>query len=348
MNANLRDYIVSEETNIIDTMKTINQGENAVAFVCNHSKLLAAVSDGDVRRYIIAGGDLNKPIKSIANYSPYSVLYTEEVDYDGFMREKCITALPLVNEDGILVDIEFLSKKTRARAPIGIPVVIMAGGKGSRLKPYTEILPKPLIPIGNRTITEHIIARFQEYACMHFDMIINYKKNFIKSYFQDNEIPYDISFVEEPEFWGTGGGLKLVEGKYEKTFFITNCDILIEADYKDIYDYHKNNENIITMVCAKKKVVIPYGTVEADEKGMVKGLKEKPTFEFKTNTGLYLVEPGFLERIPANTKIDITDVIMQCIQEKENVGMYLINENEWLDMGQLDEMERMKRHLNVN
>ena len=347
MNTNLKDYIVSENTNIIDTMKTINRGENAVVFVCDNLHLLAAVSDGDVRRYIIDGGDLNRPIKVIANYRPYSALYNEEIDYEKFMREKYITALPLVDEAGNLVDIEFLSKKILSRTPIGIPVVIMAGGKGSRLKPYTEILPKPLIPIGNKTITEHIITRFQEYACTHFDMIINYKKNFIKSYFQDNEIPYDISFVEEPEFWGTGGGLKLVEGKYTETFFITNCDILIEADYKKIYDYHKEKENIITMVCAKKKVVIPYGTVETDINGQVKALKEKPTFEFQTNTGLYLVEPEFLERIPANTKIDITDVIMQCIQAQKNVGMYLINESEWLDMGQLDEMERMKRHLNV-
>ncbi len=347
MNTNLKDYIVSEDTSIIDTMKTINRGENAIAFVCEQMKLLAAVSDGDVRRYIIQGGDLSKSIREIANYHPIFVLRDEAVDYDSYMREKSITALPIVDDNQILADIEFLSKRTGQKTPIGIPVVIMAGGKGSRLKPFTEILPKPLIPIGNRTITEHIISRFEEYECSHFDMIVNYKKNFIKSYFQDNEKRYDISFVEEPEFWGTAGGLRLVEDRYDSTFFITNCDILIESDYRDIYDYHKNSGNIITMVCARKKVVIPYGTVEADEDGHVTELKEKPSFEFKTNTGLYLAEPEFIKKIPKHTKIDITDVITQCIQDGERVGTYLISENEWLDMGQLDEMERMKKHLNV-
>lgn len=347
MNTNLKDYIVTENISIIDTMRIINKGEKAIAFVCEHMRLLAAVSDGDVRRYIIDGGDLNKMIGEIANYAPISVLVDEEVDYDRFMREKSITALPIVDENQILVDIVFLSRKTSAKEPIGIPVVIMAGGKGSRLKPFTEILPKPLIPIGSRTITEHIIERFEEYQCNHFDMIINYKKNFIKSYFQDNDMPYDISFIEEPEFWGTAGGLRLIEDKYNGTFFITNCDILIEADYKAIYNYHKASRNIITMVCAKKKVVVPYGTVETDEQGLVMTLKEKPTFEFKTNTGLYLVEPEFLKKIPEKTKIDITDVIERCIREGERVGVYLISEHDWMDMGQLDEMERMKKHLNV-
>ena len=347
MNTNLKDYIVNEDTSIIDTMKTINRGENAIAFVCDDMYLLAAVSDGDVRRYIINGGDLDKPIKTIANYHPISVLSENEIEYERMMRENSISALPVVNEKNILVDIEFLNGRTCPKKAIGIPVVIMAGGKGSRLKPYTEILPKPLIPIGNKTITEHIIARFEEYNCHHFDMIVNYKKNFIKSYFQDNDIHYDISFVEEPEFWGTAGGLKLVEGKYKDTFFITNCDILIEADFRDIYDYHKHNENIVTMVCARKKVVIPYGTIETDERGQVRRLREKPSFEFKTNTGLYLVEPEFLRLIPARTKIDITDIIEKCIDSGERVGAYLINENDWMDMGQLDEMEKMKKHLNI-
>ena len=345
MKAKLRDYIVTEDTSIIDAMKMINRGESAVVFVCEKLHLLAAVSDGDVRRYIIAGGDINRPIREIANYNPISVAVDDELDYDCYMRDKCITALPIVDAENILVNIVFLNKKIISKEAINIPVIIMAGGKGSRLKPYTEILPKPLIPIGNRTITEHIIARFEEYQCNHFDMIVNYKKNFIKSYFQDNDISYDISFVEEPEFWGTAGGLKLVEGKYDSTFFITNCDILIEADYKEFYDYHKRNKNIISMVCAKKKIVIPYGTVETDENGQVISLHEKPSFEFETNTGLYIAEPEFLEMIPSHTFIHITDVIEKCIKEGKKVGVYAIPESAWMDMGQLEEMEKMKKHL---
>ncbi|MCR4657341.1 MAG: NTP transferase domain-containing protein [Lachnospiraceae bacterium] len=348
MNSNLKYYIVSEETSIIETMKKINAGDNAIAFVCRKGHLVAAVSDGDVRRFIISGGDVERPVSEVANYSPISVLYNEEVDYDALMREKAINALPIVDENGSILDIRFLSKRFVIKKKLTLPVVIMAGGKGTRLKPFTEILPKPLIPIGNKTITEHIISRFKEYGCEHFDMIINYKKNFIKSYFQDNDNPYDICFIEEPEFWGTAGGLKLIENKYGSTFFVTNCDILIQADYEDIVSKHKESGNILTVVCAKKKVTIPYGTIETDEStGTVKAIREKPTFEFNTNTGLYLVEPELIKKIPGETKTDITDVIEQCIKDGDKVGTYLVNEENWLDMGQLEEMERMKRRLNV-
>lgn len=346
---NLENYIVSEETSIIETMKVINRGEKSVAFVCDNNRLVAAVSDGDIRRFIIYGGNVENKVSVIANYSPVFLYDDDDRDYEEYMLEKSVTALPIIDKQGLIREIVFLNK---ARTPIeteeiGIPVVMMAGGKGSRLKPFTEVLPKPLIPIGEKTITEHIIDRFSRYGCSHFDIIINYKKNFIKSYFQDNENDYDITFIEEPEFWGTGGGLKLVEDLIDSTFFITNCDVLIEADYKKIYDQHKSQGNIITLVCAKKKIVVPYGTVETGDDGRVVSMTEKPTLEYITNTGVYIAEPEFLNRIPKNTMIHITDVIDGCVADGKKVGTYIIKEDEWLDMGQLDEMERMKRHLNV-
>lgn len=347
MGININDYIVSENDTIIDAMKAINRSDNAVAFVCIGRKLLATISNGDVRRYIINGGDLGKKISDIANYSPIYIKRDEKADYQAFMKSKKITALPIVNDELEIIDIEFTSKPSFEKREVGIPVVIMAGGKGTRLKPYTDILPKPLIPIGSKTITEHIMDRFREYKCNHFDMIVNYKKEFIKSYFQDNEMVYDMRFVDEPEFWGTAGGLKLVEGYYDDTFFVTNCDILVDADYRDIYEYHKNSKNVITMICAKKKVVIPYGTVEITDEGQITSLKEKPSFEFNTNTGMYMVEPDFINLIPKNTKIDITDMIQLCIDKGLRVGTYLISEDDWLDMGQMEELKRMKDRLNV-
>ncbi len=348
MSVNLDHYVVSEETSIMDTMKIIEEGENPTAFVCREGCLVAAVSDGDVRRYLISGGDIERAVRVVANYSPVRALYNEEIDYDLLMKEKHISALPLVDEDGRILDIRFLSKRFESRRQVMLPVVIMAGGKGTRLKPFTEILPKPLIPIGNKTITEHIISRFKQFGCSHFDMIINYKKNFIKSYFQDNENQYDISFVEEPEFWGTAGGLKLIEGKYASTFFVTNCDILIQADYADIVEKHKKNNDILTIVCARKKVTIPYGTIEIVEgTGDVKAIREKPTYEFNTNTGMYVIEPELIKKIPESTRIDITDIIEQCVIDGEKVGTYLVDEEDWLDMGQLEEMERMKKRLNI-
>lgn len=344
----IEKYFVSEDTSIIDAMKVINQGQMSVAFVCDAEKrLIAAISDGDIRRHIICNGSLENPVKVIANYNPIFVSEKDNIDYSEYMRNHYITALPIVDEDMKIKDISFLERRPENNPTVDAPVVIMAGGKGSRLKPFTEILPKPLIPIGKKTITEHIIDRFMSFGCTHFDMIINYKKNFIKSYFTDCEHKFDIDFVEENEFLGTVGGLRLINGKYQNSFFLSNCDILIESDYKEIYDKHNNEKNMITLVCAKKKIIIPYGTVEVSDNNEVISLVEKPEYELITNTGLYVINPDFIKMIPEKKKIDMTDMITKCLDEGYRVGIYLVKESDWLDMGQLDEMERMKNRLGV-
>lgn len=345
----VEDYIVEESTTIIDTMKVINDGAQAIAFICDNQKLLGAVSDGDIRRYIISNGKLSEPISSIANYKPIYVYVDEEVDCQEIMHRKGIQALPIIDRNGRLCDIEFKNQILMNKyANLSLPVVIMAGGKGTRLMPYTQILPKPLIPIGEKTITEHIMNRFQKYGCTHFDIIVNYKRNFIKAYFQEKKDCSDICFVDEPEFWGTAGGLKLLAGKYSNSFFVTNCDILVDADYEALLQQHRSQGNIITLVCAKKKVVIPYGTITLSNEYEVKDLVEKPEFEFITNTGLYILEPAFLDMIPDRTFIHITDVIHNCIRDKHKVGAFLIDEHDWLDMGQLEELERMKHRMETN
>lgn len=339
-------YIIPEELSILDTMKIINERAGANVFVCKNGILLAIVSDGDIRRYIIKDGKLDRPISDIANYHPIYVNQKDDIDYIKLMSHYSITTLPVVDDEMRLLDIKFANKKESIpRELIDVPVVIMAGGKGTRLQPYTQILPKPLIPIGEQTITEHIMEHFEKYGCKHFDLIVNYKKNFIKSYFRDSEVKRDISFVEETDFLGTAGGLKLIQGKYAGTFFVTNCDILIDADYAEILKYHQSQENVITVVCAKKKTVIPYGTVKTNIDNKIVSFCEKPEYEFLTSTGLYLVEPEFLELIPENTFTHITDVIQKCIEQDRKVGAFTIDEEAWMDMGQLEELERMKEKM---
>ena len=304
------------------------------------------MTDGDIRRHLLKGGALDQPAGKIANRNPKSLLYEDEIKAGELMRRFRIRSVPLLNNCGEIVKIVFLNELSEPiRKQIHIPVAIMAGGKGTRLYPYTQILPKPLIPIGEKTITEHIIDHFKAYGCTQFDMIVNYKKNFIKSYFMDHEDHIDLSFVEETEYLGTGGGLKLLEGRYTSTFFMSNCDILIEEDYSDILRQHKEHGNIATMVCAEKHVVIPYGTVDTSDFGRAVKLNEKPEMSFITNTGLYVLEPEFLERIPDKTFIHITDVLQRCIDEGAPVGVYQISEDKWFDMGQLDELERMRKRL---
>ena len=343
----INNYIITEDVLIKNAIQVINEISGTNIFVCKDGILLATVSDGDIRRHLLASGSLDISVCNIANYNPI-YLFSDDSTSDpiAVMEQYGINALPIVDKDMRLVRIEFVKKQTHKFEALNVPVVIMAGGKGTRLQPYTQILPKPLIPIGDMTITEHIMQRFENYSCFHFDMIVNYKKNFIKSYFQDNELKRDIDFIDEPEFWGTAGGLKLLRGKYKDTFFVTNCDILVDADYADIYKYHKKQHNIISLVCAKKKVIIPYGTVQVDAEGTIAEFQEKPEYEFLTNTGLYLVEPEFLDYIPENTFIHITDVIKECMNQNRKVGTYIIEEDAWMDMGQLDELESMQKKVN--
>lgn len=344
----LEDYIVGCNCSIIDAMKKIDENTKGIVYVCENGSLCGTVTDGDIRRHILNQGSIGENVTIIMNTNPI-FCYLEEKDLaEDKMLQWHVRSMPILNKKNKIKDIIFLNDSAdTAKQQLDVPIVIMAGGKGTRLYPYTQILPKPLIPIGEKTITEHIMSHFEEYGCTHFDMIVNYKKHFIKSYFQDNEKRIDVSFIEETEYLGTGGGLKLLEGKYKNAFFMTNCDILIEEDYAAILEYHQMNNNIVTMVCADKRMEIPYGTVEVSEEGRAIALKEKPSLSFITNTGFYVIEPDFLGMIPENTFIHITDVIQKCIDIGKRVGVYRISEDKWLDMGQMEEMEKMRQKLDI-
>lgn len=350
---NLEIFMVEEENSIKEVMEKIAVNARGLVFVCRGGRLLATVTDGDIRRYILAGGDIEGEVSQAAHYSPVFVYPEDRDQAKDIMIRRSITALPVVDRDRRIMDILFLrypdeEDAEEANDGLDVPVVIMAGGKGQRLKPFTDILPKPLIPLGEKTVTERIIMRFQKYGCNRFYMIINYKKNFIKAYFADNEMKYNIQFVEEEKFLGTAGGLKLVQGKAAGDFFVSNCDILIDADYQAILEEHVRKKCIITLVCAHKKYQMPYGTVEGDAEGYVCNMQEKPVLSYNINTGLYVINERFLEMIPQDTFVDMTELIGECIRKKEKVGIYLIEEEQWLDTGQMEELEKTYTALKLN
>lgn len=345
MNNEINKYIISEDLTLLEAMKKINDGGKGIAYICKNFKLLASVTDGDIRRALLNNQNINESVKNIANYAPIFMLEKDKKNRKEFMKKYSLPSIPIVNKDMEVCDIIFLYNDKKSNINLNVKVYIMAGGKGTRLKPYTDILPKPLIPIGDKTITEHIMDKFSEYGCNQYYMIVNYKKGLIKAYFGESDVRRNVSFIDEKEFLGTGGGLKLIYPKISETVFVTNCDVLIDANYKEIYNYHKDNSNIITMVCVKKTEVIPYGTIELDETNIVKQIKEKPTYSFNTNTGLYVIEPEFIDMIPVNTFIHITDIIQNCIKKNKKVGAFFVSEDSWLDMGQLEKLRIMEEKL---
>lgn len=243
------ELIIGEDKTVLDAMHQLNDTGRAILFVAPGGVLQGVVTDADVRRYILRGGALTGPVRDMANYSPKSLPIERRREAKRLMLEKAIGAVPLLDKQGRIEDVEFaagLDIDTRKRADL--PVVMMAGGLGTRLYPYTKILPKPLIPVGELPIAEHIIHRFTDVGCKRIILVVNYKKNMIKSYFNDLEKDYTVEYADEDEPLGTGGGLSLLKGRVTQTFFFTNCDILIDADFGDLYQYHRAHGNAVTMV----------------------------------------------------------------------------------------------------
>jgi len=345
---NLQDFIITNNTSVLEVMSAINKNSRGIVYICDGEKLEGVITDGDIRRYILKNGDLSAPVHDIVNREPKYVFYEEMANADSYMKLHEIASVPIVDRNLNIISINFLnSQPVHKHIDLNIPVVIMAGGKGTRLYPYTKILPKPLLPIGDKTITELIMDKFKVFGCSKFNMIVNYKKDLIKAYFNDGEYKQSIEFTDETEFLGTGGGLTLLTDKYNSTFFMNNCDIFVNENYGEMIEYHRNAQNIITLVCAIKNVTIPYGTVNIANEGQITKITEKPSSSYMINTGLYIIEPEFIEFIPKNQFIHITDVIQDCIASGKKVGAYPVSENAWFDMGQFEEMDRMKERLNI-
>ena len=341
----IENFTVSQEDTVEHILNVVNKGGRGIAFICDKNKLIAVVTDGDIRRYIMRGGNLKSRVHGIANYYPKCIFIETlfKTNIFEYMKENRISAVPIVNKNKEIIQVMMLNGDIIYRKPlIKNDVIVMAGGKGTRLLPYTKILPKPLMPVGEKTILELIFEQFLPFGFRKFFLILNYKKELIKAYFNELDVKYPIEFINETEYLGTGGGIKLLEGKIKETFFLTNCDILISEDYAEILKYHKKQSNIITLVCANNKFTIPYGTVELTKNGYVNALKEKPTFSFLSNSGLYVIEPRFFNYIKKEQFVHITDVIQTCIQAGEKVGVYSINEDAWMDMGQLESLETMR------
>lgn len=339
---NIDTYLVDNSYSLEETMAVIDSNAKGFALVCEDRKLLGVVTDGDIRRCLLAGGTLKETICSAANHHPRFVYEGERQQAQTLMLQEDITAIPVLNRNREVIDIILNRADEPCRENLDIPLVIMAGGTGTRLRPYTDILPKPLIPVDGITITEQIMNRFGTYGCNEVYMIVNYMKHFIKAYFKEKQVNQDIHFVEEESFLGTGGGLRYLKGKIKRTFFMSNCDVLLDCCYSEMLAAHKNDGNLITMVCAKKNLVIPYGTIEIGDRQQIVSMKEKPEIEYNINTGVYIIEPEFLDLIPENKSIHLPQLIERAIEQSKRVGTFVIDESQWMDMGQMEELEQMK------
>jgi NDP-sugar pyrophosphorylase family protein len=247
--------------------------------------------------------------------------------------------------DILLWETVFKNDKNRQNEKLDVPVVIMAGGKGTRLEPFTKVLPKPLVPIHDKPVIEHIIERFVKVGVNEFILTINHKARILKAFIEELRPDYSIDFVEEKDPLGTAGSLKFLEGRFNKPFMVTNCDIIIKADYLDLYAFHQKNSYDITLVASMKNYIIPYGTCELNGEGHLKQINEKPEFDFLANTGLYVLNPDVLHLIPADKLYHITHLIEDAKKSGKRVGVYPIDDDAWIDIGQWAEYKKAVERL---
>lgn len=345
----LEKICVEEGVSISEGIKKLDRSGKKILLVTKNQKLTGIITDGDVRRWVLRKGSFEENVNKLMHDRPQVVKKGELDQAKRMMLDLRLEAIPVVDENNIPLDVVFLrdliTSGQRQYEQVDVPVIIMAGGRGTRLYPYTNILPKPLMPIGSVTILERVIDSFQKNGCRQFWLILNYKKNLIKAYLDETQKTYQVQYVEEKDFWGTCGGIRLVQGKIKDTFFVSNCDVLLDIDYADLLRHHQMNQNEITVVTSLKHIQIPYGVIELEKGGEIRNLSEKPSFNYNMNTGIYVMEPSVIDDIPSNQIFHMTDLMNRLLEKKRKVGAYPIMEKCWQDMGEPGEMRKMIDHF---
>tara|TARA_B100001250_G_scaffold287430_1_gene249270 strand:- start:332 stop:1378 length:1047 start_codon:yes stop_codon:yes gene_type:complete len=348
----MKEITVKPDITIRQAMKILDEVSTKCLIVVNKTnKLLGTLTDGDIRRSILRGADSSEIISSSFFKSPIKIKkheFTIKKAKDLLVSEN-LDLIPIVDGNDILVDYVNGEKIGKNNQPnknlLDVPVVIMAGGKGSRLEPFTKILPKPLVPINDKPIIEHIIDKFIFFGCNDFHFTVNYKGKLLKAYFEELQPSYKISFVDERKPLGTAGSLNKLVDNFHDSFFVTNCDIIIKTDYHILYDFHKKGGFDITLVASMKEYVIPYGTCELNDEGNLSHISEKPQYNLLINTGLYVLNPNVLNFIPKDKSYHITQLITDVNIQGGKVGVFPVDDDAWIDVGQWTEYQHTMDRL---
>lgn len=342
----MKSIFIKPTISIKDALKRLNDtAEKVLLVVDENNTLLGTLTDGDIRRYILKTGTIEGTIESIYNKNPiYALEGHSEDEMKSMIFKNKVEILPVVNDKKQVIGFykwtDFYEREIEDYSPsekLDIPVVIMAGGKGTRLDPFTRVLPKPLLPIKDKTITELIIDSFKKFGIKKFYLTLNYKGKVIESYFNSIEKDYEIEFIWEEEFLGTAGSLYLLKDIIKSDFFVSNCDIVLKVNYVDVYKCHKNLKADFTTITSIKHNKIPYGVVHTREGGFVDRVDEKPEHTFQINTGVYLLSKEVLDYIPYLTYLDMPQFIETLLQNKKKVLAYPLNEKDYIDVGQWQE-----------
>jgi len=348
-------YKIKEDTPVRNVIRKLDKGGiGFIVCVNQNDEVTGILTDGDFRRAILRGEDLQKQVCKIMNKNFYFLEFNyEKKEAKKIFKDTVAKHIPVLKNKklvDIIIKEEFFKNKgvdVTKKPQIKLPVAIMAGGKGVRLDPFTRILPKALIPIGDRPIIEIIMDKFAEFGVTNFYISVNHKSKMIKVFLKDFHSNYSISFIDENIPLGTAGGLKYLEKKIVTPFFVSNCDIIIQCDYSKICKFHEKGNFDLTIVSSIQHHIIPYGVCKLENDGSLKTIREKPEYDFLINTGMYILNPNILQFIPKNKSFDMTDLIKCLKEKKKKIGVYPISEKSWIDAGQWEEYRKAIKNIEI-
>lgn len=342
----MKDLLIDRNATIKDALSQFSKkGIRCLIVVDALNKMLGSLSEGDIRRSILKGKKLTSKIIFIYRKKPrffFENKVNEKRVKEMFLKEK-LDLIPIIDDKRKVVKIILWNdvfKSNKLKKKHNIDVVIMSGGKGKRLLPFTKVLPKPLIPIKEKPVISHIIDNFENQGFCKIKVIVNYKAGVLKAYLSESRKKNRLKIINEKKPLGTAGGLQLIKNKCSNHVFVSNCDILTNLNYNDMLDFHIKNNNDFTLVASAKSFPIPYGVCELKKQGTLKRINEKPQFDFLVSIGLYLMKKKVLNLIEKNSYLDMSDLINKIKTKNYKVGVFPVDDSSWSDIGEWNQYEQ--------
>lgn len=344
----MEKHIINKDKTLLDALRQINTlyPDPLVLFVIDDDRrMVGTLTDGDSRRALIAGASVDDKAEKVM-HRDFNYMRVDEANYVLELRhqkEMNMKLVPILDEDKHIEDIINLEKyKTR----LPVDAVMMAGGKGERLRPLTLTTPKPLLPVGNKAIIDHNVDRLINYGIQHISVTVNYLKEQIEEHYTEPRNGIQIQTVREPQYLGTIGSIKYVPKFYNDTVLLMNSDVFTNIDYEDFYLHFQQHEADMSLAAIPYNISIPYGILDLDGRN-IQGLLEKPKYTYYANAGIYLIKRRALDEIPDNTFFNATDLVEKLIKENKKVIRYPLN-GTWIDIGNPQEYQKandLVKHL---
>ena len=340
---NWQKAIIKSNVTLEDVIKNLSENSFRISLVVDsEGTLLGTIADGDIRRAFLRGSNLNSSIKNIINKNP--IVASSELSHSeilNLMIKNKVLQIPIVDHNNQITD---LSLWDELKSPIKLnnKMIIMAGGKGTRLQPHTANCPKPMVKVLNKPILEHIIERAKNNGFSNFILAINHLGFLIEEYFNDGKkFNVNINYIKEESFLGTAGAISLLNPKPKEPIVVTNGDVLTDIDYSKILDFHNKNKAKATIAVRMHEFQHPFGVIETDGMEMI-SVKEKPIIANYINAGIYVLSPESIEKLQKNKHCDMTTLIQNLKSDGDSVIVYPMHEP-WLDIGRSKDLSKANK-----